>query len=83
MMTWQRLLIPIAIAGLLQSSVALAQFGMGAAGGARSSPRFDVAPQVGEQFPDITIVDDQGEPVNIRDLASRSPYTVLTLGCLT
>ena len=82
-MTWQRLLVPIAIAGMLQSGVALAQFGMGAAGAARSSPRFDAAPQVGEQFPDITIVDDQGEPVNIRDLASRSPYTVLTLGCLT
>ncbi len=29
-MTWQKVLIPIAIAGLLQSTVALAQFGMGA-----------------------------------------------------
>ena len=82
-MTWQKVLIPIAIAGLLQSSVALAQFGMGAAGGARSSPRFDAAPQLGDQIADLTIVDAQGEPVNIRDLASRSAYTVLTLGCLT
>ena len=29
-MTWQKVLIPIAIAGLLQSTVALAQFDMGA-----------------------------------------------------
>ena len=82
-MTWQKVLIPIAIAGLLQSSVALAQFGMGAAGGARPSPRFDAAPQLGDQIADLTIVDAQGEPVNIRDLASRSAYTVLMLGCLT
>ncbi len=82
-MTWQRLLIPIAIVGLLQSPVALAQFGMGAPGGARSSPRFDAAPQIGDKIADLTIVDAQGEPVNIRDLPSRSPYTVLTLGCLT
>ncbi len=82
-MTWQRLLIPIAIVGLLQSPVALAQFGMGAPGGARSSPRFDAAPQIGDQIADLTIVDAQGQRVNIRDLASRSPYTVLTLGCLT
>ncbi len=82
-MTWQRLLIPIAIVGLLQSPVALAQFGMGAPGGARSSPRFDAAPQIGDKIADLTIVDAQGQPVNIRDLASRSPYTVLTLGCLT
>ncbi len=82
-MTWQRLLIPIAIVGLLQSPVALAQFGMGAPGGARSSPRFDAAPQIGDKIADLTIVDAQGQRVNIRDLASRSPYTVLTLGCLT
>ncbi len=45
--------------------------------------RFVVAPEVGEQISDVTIVDDQGNPVNIRELASQSPYTVLTLGCLT
>ncbi len=82
-MTWQKVLIPIAIAGLLQSTVALAQFGMGAPGAARPSPRFDAAAQLGEQIADLTIVDAQGEPVNLRELASRSPYTVLTLGCLT
>ena len=40
------------------------------------------APKVGEPAPDITIFDDQGNPVNIRDLASEN-YTVLVLGCLT
>ncbi len=82
-MTWQRVLIPIAILGLLQSSAVLAQQGMGAPGAARPSPRFDAALQLGEQVPDLTIVDAQGEPVNLRELASHSPYTVLTLGCLT
>ncbi len=82
-MTLRKVLIPIAIAGLLQSHVALAQFGMGAPGAARPSPRFDSGPQLGEQIADLTIVNDRGEPVNLRDLASRSPYTVLTLGCLT
>ncbi len=80
-MTWRTVLLAIGMAGLLQSGPVLAQAGMGMGMGA--SPRFDVAPEVGEQIPDVTIVDDQGNPVNIRDLASNSPYTVLTLGCLT
>ena len=41
------------------------------------------APAVGDLFPDVTIVSDTGEPVNIRSLAGEKPYTVLTLGCLT
>lgn len=45
--------------------------------------RAAVAPAVGGLFPDITVVDDQGRPVNIRSLAGEKPYTVLTLGCLT
>ena len=45
--------------------------------------RFAVAPEVGALFPDITIVDDEGAPIGIRELAKRKPYTVLTLGCLT
>ena len=45
--------------------------------------RFVGAPEIGEQIFDVTIVDDQGNPVNIRELASQSSYTVLTLGCLT
>lgn len=40
-------------------------------------------PDVGEPFPDVTVVDDRGQPVNIRSLAAEKPYTVLTLGCLT
>ncbi len=40
------------------------------------------APKVGEPMPDIIIFDDQGNPVNIRDLANEN-YTVLVLGCLT
>ena len=55
--------------------------GAGGEGGAHDT--VDVAPQLGDKIADLTIVDAQGEPVNIRDLASRSPYTVLTLGCLT
>lgn len=45
--------------------------------------RFAKAPELGKVFPDVTVVDDQGQPVNIRSLAAEKPYTVLTLGCLT
>ena len=45
--------------------------------------REEAAPKVGELFPDVTVVSDTGEPVNIRKLAGEKPYTVLTLGCLT
>jgi hypothetical protein len=84
-MKFRNVLLAIGMAGLLQSGLAFGQAGMGMAGGMgmAASPRFDVAPEIGEQFPDLTIVDDQGNPVNIRDLASQSQYTVLTLGCLT
>lgn len=40
------------------------------------------APQIGEPFPDITIHDDLGNPVNLRELANEN-YKVLVLGCLT
>ena len=40
------------------------------------------APKVGEPLPDITVLDDLGNPVNIRDLAGEN-YKVLVLGCLT
>lgn len=45
--------------------------------------RFAKAPELGQVFPNVTVVDDQGQPVNIRSLAAEKPYTVLTLGCLT
>jgi hypothetical protein len=40
------------------------------------------APKVGERLPDITVLDDLGNPVNIRELSSEN-YKVLVLGCLT
>ena len=45
--------------------------------------RWADAPEVGDTFPDVTIVDDEGQPVNVLKLAGEKPYTVLTLGCLT
>ncbi len=67
-----------------QPVISMAQMGMGMGMGMGTpDARFVVAPEVGEQISDVTIVDDQGNPVNIRELASQSPYTVLTLGCLT
>ena len=78
-MKFRTALLAIGMVGLLQSGLAFGQAGMGMA----ASPRFDVAPEIGEQIPDLTIVDDQGNPVNLIELAGQSPYTVLTLGCLT
>jgi hypothetical protein len=82
-MKFRNVLLAIGMAGLLQSGLAFGQAGMGMGTAMGANPRFDVAPEIGEQFPDLTIVDDQGNPVNIRDLSSQSQYTVLTLGCLT
>jgi len=46
-------------------------------------PLFEAnAPQIGEQLPDITVHDDMGNPVNLRELASEN-HKVLVLGCLT
>ena len=62
--------------------------GMGMGMGANGQPsamdiRFaETAPAIGSKLPDVTIVDDQGNPVNMRELAS-GQYSVLTLGCLT
>lgn len=78
-MICRNLLLMISTAVVLSSSPAFGQ----EAGAGQATGRFVGAPEVGEQIPDVTIVDDQGNPVNIRELASRSPYTVLTLGCLT
>ena len=75
-MIWQRIFVPLAMAGLLLSGTVFSQQG-------DPVMRFVGAPEIGEQISDVTIVDDQGNPVNIRELASQSPYTVLTLGCLT
>ena len=46
-------------------------------------PKFvELGPKVGEQMPDVTVVDDMGMPVNIREL-TKGNYSVLVLGCLT
>lgn len=42
----------------------------------------ELGPKVGEQLPDLTIVDDMGMPVNIREI-TKGNYSVLVLGCLT
>ena len=61
--------------------------GMGAAMGGPSGdiPKFlELGPKVGDQLPDLTIVDDLGNPVAIRDITGDGEnYTVITLGCLT
>jgi hypothetical protein len=46
-------------------------------------PRFlELGPKVGEQLPDLTIFDDMGNPVDIREI-TKGNYSVLVLGCLT
>ncbi|MCZ6475848.1 MAG: hypothetical protein O6700_05965 [Gammaproteobacteria bacterium] len=75
-------------AALCLVSIASAQAPGGMARGMGAGPsgmdtRFMAAvPAIGEQIPDITIVDDQGNPVSMRDITT-GQYTVLTLGCLT
>ena len=82
MMTFRNVYLAILAAAMWPSSVVLAQEGSGL-GVSPPEARFVNAPGLGERIPDITIVDDQGNPANIRELARRSPYSVLTLGCLT
>lgn len=53
------------------------------AGPSGDIPRFiELGPKVGEQLPDLTIFDDMGSPVNIREI-TKGNYSVLVLGCLT
>lgn len=74
---------------LFQSNVALSQsmgagmgMGMGAApSGTRENP-FPNGPQLGDPVQDMDIFDDEGNPVNVREIAT-GQYTVLVLGCLT
>ncbi len=68
-------LATLAIAGIFQTSLVAAQ-------GTPPQVRFESAPKVGEMVPDLTIVDDQGNPASLRDI-TRGHYTVMTLGCLT
>ena len=64
----------LVLAAFLQTSVVAAQV--------PPQVRFESAPKVGDMVPDLTIVDDQGNPANLRDI-TRGHYTTITLGCLT
>ncbi len=83
--------LSLTTAVLLQSNLTLGQTGSAARPeGPRdrnSSPLvaqfLATAPELGEPPPDVTIFDDQGHPVNLRELTRRGHYTVLTFGCLT
>lgn len=71
---------------LIQSFVALFAMALPASAFAQSGPHMAeyeaIAPKIGEPLPDITIFDDLGNPVNLRDLPGEN-YKVLVLGCLT
>lgn len=70
------------LAAMLQASLALAQGNL--PGLPPLEDRFDTsAPTIGERLPDLTIFDDQGNRVNMRELPVPGRYTVLTVGCLT
>lgn len=74
----------VALALIATPALSNAQQGQRGPGGPSGDiPRFlDVGPKVGEQLPDLTIVDDMGMPVNIREI-TKGNYSVLVLGCLT
>ncbi len=85
-------LMAFALGGSLLAGTVFAQ-GVPGMGGQRSPEvaaaiqavidRFDAAaPEIGEPLQDLTLVDDQGNPANIREIA-RDQYTVFVLGCLT
>ncbi len=66
----------LVLVGLVQTSLVVAQ-------GTPPQVRFaEDGPKIGDLIPDLTIVDDQGNPANLRDL-TRGHYTTITLGCLT
>ena len=56
--------------------------GMGMGTSPRDIQFYQTVPDIGGLVPDIEVVDDQGNPVNIREVAT-GQYTVLVLGCLT
>ena len=73
--------------GAVQSAIAQAPgagmgMGMGAGPTAMDERFFSTVPGIGEPVPDVQVVNDQGDPVNIREVAT-GQYTVLVLGCLT
>ena len=81
------LLLLVILAGSYQGASAQPPgFGMGMGMGMGAGPMdarfYETAPKVGDLVQDLDIFDDQGNPVNIREIAT-GQYTVLVLGCLT
>ncbi len=77
--------------GAVQSAIAQAPgagmgmgmgMGMGAGPTAMDERFYSTVPGIGEPVPDVQVVNDRGDPVNIREVAT-GQYTVLVLGCLT
>ena len=75
--------------GAVQSAIAQAPgagmgmgMGMGAGPTAMDERFYGTVPGIGEPVPDVQVVNDRGDPVNIREVAT-GQYTVLVLGCLT
>jgi len=86
-MTRFTLLLMVVLAGAYQGVSAQPPgvgmgMGMGMGMGAMDARFYAAAPKVGDQVQDVDIFDDQGNPVNIREVAT-GQYTVLVLGCLT
>ena len=71
----------VVLAFVAAPTLANAQRAMGGPTG--DIPRFlELGPKVGEKLPDLTIFDDMGNPVDIREI-TKDNYSVLVLGCLT
>ena len=67
----------VAFAGIFHAGLVAAQ------GGTPPDSRFAAhAPEIGDLVPDLVLVDDQGNPANLREI-TEGHYTVMTLGCLT
>ena len=56
--------------------------GMGAGPTAMDERFYSTVSGIGELVPDVRVVNDRGDPVNIREVAT-GQYTVLVLGCIT
>ncbi len=69
--------------GAVHSAIAqVPGMGMGAGPTAMDERFYRTVPGIGELVPDVQVVNDRGDPVNIREVAT-GQYTVLVLGCLT
>ena len=78
----ESLFAPIDLADEVILTISRAPASVAFAQGTPPDVRFELAPKIGDMIPDLTLVDDQGNPANLRDV-TRGHYTVMTLGCLT